>query len=188
MRASRRSHQACGDARKWLTAAFPVPIGYGVGVRISSRAPAVSSPESVSWDEVTWPVVRITLRDGKDERFLWLLQRFESLFLRQQRYVLLIDTMALSTIPSGGTRHAVGKWQSAHTDETRKWCVGSAILISSRLVRGALTAMNWVHEPVVPHHYPATRREALDWCIGAVDEAGLELTARARKILQSADG
>jgi hypothetical protein len=157
-------------------------------VGISSRAHAGSRPDGVTWDDVTWPVVRIALRDGKDERFLWMLQQFERLFARRQKYVLLIDTTALSTIPSAETRHAIGKWQKAHQAETKAWCAGSAILVSSRLVRGAMTAMNWVNEPVIAQFYPATRREALDWCIKVVDEAGLELSPSTRRILQSPQG
>jgi hypothetical protein len=175
-------------AEKWLSAAFFRPIGYRIGVGTSSRAHAGPSHESVSWDEATWPVVRIALRDGKDERFLWMLEQFERLFARRQKYVLLIDTTALSTIPSAATRHAIGKWQKAHEEETKTWCVGSAILVSSRLVRGAMTAMNWVNEPVIPQHYPATRREASAWCIKVLDEAGLELSSSARRILQSPSG
>jgi hypothetical protein len=134
------------------------------------------------------PVVRIILRDGKDERLLWLLQQFEGLFLRRQRYVVLLDTTALSSIPSAPTRHAIGKWQHRHEEETKTWCAGTAIVISSRLVRGALMAMEWVQAPPIEHFYPATRREGLDWCISTVDEAGLVLGSTERAILQSNDG
>jgi hypothetical protein len=153
-------------------------------VPISSQESA-SRPEGVTWDESAWPLVRISLRDGKDERYVWLLQQFETLFARRERYVLMIDSTALSTIPSAPTRHTIGKWQKEHEEDTRKSCVGSAIVISSRLVRGALTAMEWVQRPVIKHHYPATRREALDWCIATVEEAGLTFSATAREILQS---
>jgi hypothetical protein len=155
---------------------------------MSSQAPAAPAPKGVTWDEATWPVLRIGLLDGNDERFMWLLQQFEGLFKRQQRYVLFIDTTALSTIPAGSVRHSITKWQNEHKAETKQWCPGSAILISSRLVRGALTAMNWVQEPVIQHCYPATRREGLDWCIATVDAAGMSLSASARELLQSADG
>ena len=95
---------------------------------------------------------------------------------------------ALSTIPSAATRHIIGNWQNAHKEQTKKLCMGTAILISSRLVRGALTAMNWVHEPVIKQYYPNTRREALDWCITTVDDAGLTINSRALAVLKSRDG
>jgi len=133
-------------------------------------------------------VVQIAFRDGKEERFTWLLRQFEGLFARGQRYVVFMDTTALSTIPSAATRHTIGNWQNAHKEQTKKLCVGTAILISSRLVRGALTAMNWVHEPVIKQYYPNTRREALDWCITTVGEAGLTINSRALAALKSRDG
>lgn len=142
----------------------------------------------IVWNEAAWPVVRVAFLDGKDERFFWLLKQFETLFARRQSYAVLVDTTALSNIPSAATRHAIGKWQAQHEQDTKAWCVGSAIVISSRLVRGALTAMEWVQRPSIKHFYPATRREALDWCIAVVDEAGLTLSEAARGILRSPDG
>jgi hypothetical protein len=110
------------------------------------------------------------------------------LFARRQQYALLVDTTALSTIPVAATRHAIGKWQKQYEKDTRTWCVGAAIVISSRLVRGALTAMEWVQQPAIKHYYPATRRDGLDWAIKTVDEAGLDLSSTGRALLQSSDG
>jgi hypothetical protein len=157
-------------------------------VQISLQGMNAPPPAGVTWNEAAWPVVRIMLGDGKDDRFIWLFQQFEQLFTRRQRYVFLLDTTELTTIPTGSMRHLIGKWQKAHEEETKTWCVGTTIYISSRLVRGALTAINWLHEPVLKQHYPTTRREALDWCIATADEAGLTLSAAARGILQSRQG
>jgi hypothetical protein len=163
-------------------------MGYGGEVRNSTQPPVVPVLESITWDEAAWPVVRVAFRDGKEERYIWLLQKFDALIARRQSYVMLLDTTALSTIPAAATRHAVAKWQKEHDDDSKKWCLGSAIIISSRLVRGTLTAMNWVHEPVYPQYFPSTRREALDWCIATAAAGGLMLSATARAILQSPDG
>jgi hypothetical protein len=168
--------------------AFRRRIGYLVFVPISLQAMNAPPPEGVDWNEAAWPVVRIMLEDGKDDRFIWLLRQFEGLFARRQRYLFLMDTTTLTTIPAGPMRHIIGKWQNEHEEETKTWCVGATICISSRLVRGALTAMNWVHEPVLKQHYPTTRREALDWCIATADEAGLTLSSATRDILQSRKG
>lgn len=140
------------------------------------------------WDEGAWPVVRVGIQDGSDDRYLWILEKFETLFTRGQRYVVLIDATELSSIPSAATRHALAKWQQRHDAETRQWCVGAAIVIASRLVRGALTALEWVQRPSTQHSYPASRREALNWCIARADEAGLAMSDAARAILKSNNG
>jgi hypothetical protein len=156
-------------------------------VRNTSKERAIAS-EGITWNDAAFPVVRIVVRDGKDERLIWLLQQFDGLFARCQPYVALCDTTPLSTIPSASTRHLIGKWQTQHEADLKKWCLGVAFLVPSRLVRGALTAMGWVHRPVTQQYFPSTRREALDWCIATADAGGLALSSIARGMLQSPDG
>jgi hypothetical protein len=111
-----------------------------------------------------------------DEHFFWVLQQFEGLFARRERYVFLIDATKATRIPSAAARHTIGKWQNDHQADSKRWCAGGAILVASALVRGAVTAMSWVHKPAVPQYFPPTRKEAVEWCIKTAEDAGLTLT------------
>lgn len=155
----------------------------------SSRAPAPAAPHGVTWNETAWPVVQITFTDAQnDDHFMWVLQQFERLFARRSRYLFLLDAMKATKIPSASARHAIGKWQNDHEADSRMWCAGGVILVSSALVRGAVTAMSWVHKPPVKQYFPATRKEGVDWCIKTAEEAGLTVSAAARLALQSPRG
>jgi hypothetical protein len=152
----------------------------------SSRAPTVTGPQGVTWEEAAWPVIQIAFTDAKnDEHFIWVLRQFEGLFTRREKYLFLIDATKATKIPSAGARHAIGKWQNDHQTDSKRWCAGGVILVSSALVRGAVTAMSWVHKPPVPQHFPPTRKEGVEWCIKTAEEAGLTVSAAARLLLQS---
>jgi hypothetical protein len=158
-------------------------------MRSPSRAPPGPSPEGVTWNESAWPVVQIAFTDAKnDDHFIWVLTQFERLFARRDRYLFLIDAIKAARIPSAGARHTIGKWQNDHRADSKMWCAGGVILVSSALVRGAVTAMSWVHKPPVKQYFPPTRREGVDWCIKTAEEAGLTVSAAARELLQSAPG
>jgi hypothetical protein len=132
-------------------------------------------------------VIQITFGDAKsDEHFLWVLAQFERLFARRDRYLFLIDALKATKIPSAAARHAIGKWQNDHQEESKRWCAGGAILVASALVRGAVTAMSWVHKPPVKQYFAPGREEGVEWCLKTAEEAGLAVSAAARLLLQSA--
>jgi hypothetical protein len=169
--------------------AFPVAIHYAALMPGPSRAPAAPCPQGVIWNESAWPVVQITFTDTDgDEHFSWVLKQFEGLFARRDRYVFLLDAAKATKIPSPSARHMIGKWQNDHREDSKRWCAGGVILISSALVRGAVTAMSWVHKPAVKQYFPPTRKEGVEWCIKTAEENGLTVSAAARLLLQSALG
>jgi hypothetical protein len=150
----------------------------------TSRAPAASSQPGVKWNESAWPVVQIEFTDSRsDEHFIWVLRQFEGLFARRERYLFLIDATKATKIPSAGARHTIGKWQNDHKEDSKRWCAGGVILVSSALVRGAVTAMSWVHKPPVQQYFAPTRREGVEWCIKTAEDAGLTVSAAARLLL-----
>jgi hypothetical protein len=168
---------------------FTAQFGYSHLMPGPSRAPAAPTPPGVTWNESAWPVVQITFTDATgDDHFMWVLAQFEALYARRDRYLFLIDARKATKIPSAHARHAIGKWQNDHLEDSKRWCAGGVILVSSAIVRGAVTAMNWVHQPPVKQHFPATRTEGVAWCIKTAEEAGLAVSAAARFLLQSPVG
>jgi hypothetical protein len=153
----------------------------------SSRPPAATAPpQGVTWDETAWPIVQITFTDAtSDDHFIWVLHQFERLIARRERYVFLIDATKANRIPSAASRHAIGKWQNDHQEDSKRWCPGGVILVASALVRGAVTAMSWMHKPLVKQYFAPSKEEGAKWCIKTAEEAGLTVSVAARTILQS---
>lgn len=143
---------------------------------------ATSPSQAITIDDSLFPLVEVSVRDGhRDQDFQWLLRRFERLFAQQLRYALIIDAVSLTQSLSPTGRKLVTDWQLANLHNTARWNVGTSVVISSGLIRGALTAMNWfVHQPV-PMHYPATVASAVDWCVERLASEGVAVPRSVRK-------
>ena len=58
---------------------------------------------------------------------------------------------------------------------------GAAIFISNAVVRGAVTAVDWLKPPVYPYRFVSTREEALLWTAEQLGQRGVSVDlARAR--------
>src|SRR5688500_1898156 len=129
-----------------------------------------SPTKAITIDDTDFPLVEVSFVDGHEDRdWLWLLRRFERLFAQRLRYALLIDAGAVNHSPSAQARKQITDWQNAHMESTARWSVGSSVYISSGLIRGALTAMNWFAKQPVPMDYPASLADGLDWCVMRLD-------------------
>jgi hypothetical protein len=130
-------------------------------------------------------VIQLAFTDATgDEHFLWSLSQFERVFARRQRYLFILDATKATHIPSASARQAIGKWQDAHYENTRTWGAGGVMLISSALVRGALTAISWVHKTPAQLYYPATRDQGVEWCIRTAEQAGIPVSEAAQRRLR----
>ena len=142
---------------------------------------ATSPGEAISIDDTLFPLVEVSFRDGhRDEDFSWLLRRFERLFAQQLRYALLIDATSLTQSMSPTSRKIVTDWQLANLSHTARWNVGTSVAITSGLIRGALTAMNWFVQQPVPMHYPPTVAAGVDWCVGRLESESVAVPRAVR--------
>jgi hypothetical protein len=67
------------------------------------------------------------------------------------------------SIVDADVRARLAAWQKAHDAEGERTNRGIAIITDSALVRGAMTAVNWLHRPHVPTTYVATPEDAERW-------------------------
>jgi hypothetical protein len=143
---------------------------------------ATSASQAISIDDGLFPLVEVSIRDGhRDQDFSWLMRRFERLFAQQLRYALLIDASTLSQSLSPTGRRIVTDWQRANLHQTARWNVGTSVVISSGLIRGALTAMNWFVQQPVPMNYPSSVAEAIDWCVERLETESIAIPKLVRK-------
>jgi hypothetical protein len=137
---------------------------------------ATSPSQALTLDDSLFPLVEVSICDGhRDQDFVWMLRRFERLFALQRRYALLIDCVGLTQSLSPTGRKIVTDWQIVNLHQTARWNVGTSVVISSGLIRGALTAMNWFVQQPVPMLYPSSVPAALDWCVERLDAEQLAI-------------
>ncbi len=82
---------------------------------------------------------------------------------RGEPFVSIVDARMMSVMPTPDVRARLAAWQAEHDAEGERWNCGIVIVTTSMLVRGAMTAVNWLHRPRVPTVYVATLDEGERW-------------------------
>lgn len=116
-----------------------------------------------TYDDRQWPLVRIRLaQDLSEQEFEAALDYIDALFLRGQRFAVLLDvrTAAPLTAPQ---RKAVAERSNASYARHPTRLAGMAIVMSSALQRGVFTAIQWLCKESHPTRAFADIAPAEDW-------------------------
>jgi hypothetical protein len=136
----------------------------------------LSASQRLHFDTKAAPVVVITLQDGWSAADLvWMFARFDELFARRERYVLVFDTSPAHNAPTATERKLIADWTKRTEPEVTRWSLGCAVVFKSALIRGSLTALHWVMPPARPLVFLPTAAEAGVWCMERLREASIPL-------------
>lgn len=123
-----------------------------------------------------WPLVVIVVGEELSRRELPELEReIDAVYLRNERFATLVDCSAVRSMPDASTRKRLAEWQNETRGKIARLNVLSATVIDSAVVRGAMTAMNWIFQPPNRQVTVATFAEALEACVLALRAEGLKL-------------
>jgi hypothetical protein len=89
----------------------------------------------------------------------------DAIFKRRERFASLVDTTAVAVVPGASVRLRLAEWQNESVELIRRYNVFSATVIKSAVVRGAATALNWLHRPVNEQIVVSTFAEGFAACI-----------------------
>jgi hypothetical protein len=89
----------------------------------------------------------------------------DTLYSRRERFASLVDTSAVTSLPGGDVRRRLADWQNATIESIGRYNVFSAIVAQSSVIRGALTAMNWIFRPPNEQVAVATFTEGFVRCL-----------------------
>jgi len=122
---------------------------------------------AIDVDDTRWPLVVIRWPSGAIaetdvEEFL---RRSVSHLGRHERFASLHDGVRASGLDSKG-RKRMSDHVNANRELLKRWHVAAAIVSSSAMVRGVVTAVNWLSPPPFPQRQFATREEAEAWLRG----------------------
>jgi hypothetical protein len=121
---------------------------------------------AIEVDESRWPMVVIrwpaTVTDADVEDFL---ARSMAQLERRQRYASLHDGVRASGLDSK-QRARMSEHTNTHRDALGQWMVAAAIVSPSAVVRGIVTAINWLSPPPFPQRQFAMRSQAEAWIQG----------------------
>lgn len=136
----------------------------------------MSHIEPVLYEIRFWPLIYVrlhgTLTDAEWESFL----KTSTEQVKRGRHVHITDTSTQVT-PNAKQRALATKYMEATDELTRANVLGSAVVVGSEVMRGALSAVFWLRKPAAPTSVHTDVAEAITWCEGQLRSGGL--TSRA---------
>ena len=89
----------------------------------------------------------------------------DALYARRERFATLVDASPLTALPGAHERRRLADWQNATIAQIKRYNAFTATVITSPLMRGAMTAMSWIFTPPNEQVVVATFAEGFRRCI-----------------------
>ena len=89
-----------------------------------------------------------------------LFANLRSLMERQQKFRMVFDSTAATTVPMSIARR-VSTWMTDNEPLIRDWWMGTGIVITSPVIRGLLNVIFTIKRPISPYKITSTLPEAI---------------------------
>lgn len=127
-----------------------------------------------------WPLVYVTMPAVIEVADItYLQQSYEHVFAAPTRHALVVDTTTIEKIPDATLRKKMKEFEDGRRPIIRDKNIGSAIVLSNALVRGAYTALRWISPQPAPNKAFSNVREAARWCVEGIEADGQQVPAAA---------
>jgi hypothetical protein len=140
--------------------------------------------ESITLDDSLWPLL-ITRFDGMatDAHYEEHFARGLALLERGEQYVSVVDLSNMAT-PTVAQRQRQAAWLKEHTGLMRERVLGCALVITSPIIRLALSAVLHLRPLPVPYVVVPDMASGMEWALVQLEQAGLGAQAgRLRQLL-----
>lgn len=132
-----------------------------------------------------FPIITFDVHDNASiddlEKMFGVFDRVEH---RRGKHVTLTDASAVRAMPDAKTRRFVADRQSEADVKYGPQSLGAVIIVDSAIVRGALTAINWLKPVKARQQYVATRLEGMRLCVQWLEAARESVPDNARAYLR----
>lgn len=126
----------------------------------------------------TFPVVVTTFGEGfGSDDLARFAQGYEHVLSRRERYVNLIDTSALVTLPAAEVRDALVEFTRTHAEAITHHCLSTELVVRNVAVRTALSAVHWLTPSTTHLALHASLRPAVSRSLDVVWTHGLTTPA-----------
>ena len=134
----------------------------------------------IQFDVSMWPLAFVTMPPiisiGDIE---YLQESYAQVFAQPNRHALIVDTTGIEKIPDATLRRRMKEFEDARRPIIREKNIGSAIVLSNSLVRGAFTALRWISPQPAPNKAFSNVRDAARWCIEGIEADGQDVPSTA---------
>jgi len=134
----------------------------------------------IDFDVSMWPLVQVTMPATIEVADIaYLQQSYEYVFAAPTRHALIVDTTTIEKVPDAALRRKMKEFEDGRRPIIQDKNIGSAIVLSNALVRGAYTALRWISPQPAPNKAFSNVRDAARWCIEGIIADGQEVPAAA---------
>ena len=102
----------------------------------------------------------------------YLQASYEHVFAAPTRHALIVDTTTIEKIPDATLRRRMKEFEDGRRPIIRDKNIGSAIVLSNAMVRGAYTALRWISPQPAPNKAFSNVSDAARWCVEGIEADG----------------
>ncbi|HEU4582166.1 MAG TPA: hypothetical protein VFS67_28115 [Polyangiaceae bacterium] len=126
-----------------------------------------------------WFPLVVNIREGTfDQRELAAMcAGYEHYFQRAEPFAVLCVADVTAQPPEAVVRLRIAEWlnEPRVRRETKEYCVGSATVVARDWERHALSALQWLWIPAIPHEGAASISDGIDYCVDRLVERKIAL-------------
>lgn len=111
-----------------------------------------------------------------------MFEQWQRLLDRRQTFIAITDTRAIQERGSPKQRALIADWTRSIAPMVSRYSKGHAVVVQNGLIRGALTAINWLHKTPVPEAYFTQLGDAVDWCIERLETEKIPVSPSLRAL------
>jgi hypothetical protein len=136
----------------------------------------------ITMDESLWPLIVVRMSGTpSDRQFEDYLAVRQSQLDRQEKHVIIYDAVRLHVLTNEQRQRQID-WFKARTPLMRQYKLGSALVITSPLVRLTLSVIQHFVQGGMPYYAARSVQDAAAWSSARLAEAGLlEAAQRVRE-------
>jgi hypothetical protein len=135
-------------------------------------------PSNITFDDSLWPLLVVRFSGmPTNQQFEEYMARRGSYLARNQKHALIYDTVRFSVLTSEQRQRQID-WLKEHKELMRKLSLGSALIITSPVVRLLLSGILHFSQAATPYHAARSLPDAANWCAGRLAGAGLLVEAQ----------
>jgi hypothetical protein len=105
---------------------------------------------------------------------------YRALCQQRIRFVAISDVRAALKLPDAATCLRIGEEADRLAEQLELWSLGGGVVLDSALIRGALTAIEWLYRPRRPNMYFHDMHGAVTWAIRKLEASGTPITPAIR--------
>lgn len=106
--------------------------------------------------------------------------RYDKMLAREQRFVNVTDATLVAERPPATVRQQLADWSRDNDARMVRLSCGDARVVKSSIIKGAMTAVGWLHKPKVQQEWFSSMEEATSWAIQQLDAAHVPIPADVR--------